>query len=72
MESVCWGNSTVGSNPTLSARKALVMKSRAKSVEEYLSALPAERKQALSAVRKVILENLPKEYEEAMSAGLIA
>ena len=48
------------------------MKSRAKTVEEYLSALPADRQKALAAVRKVILENLPKGYEEAMSAGLIA
>ena len=48
------------------------MKSRAKTVEEYLGQLPADRQKALRAVREVILKNLPKGYEEAMSAGLIA
>jgi hypothetical protein len=48
------------------------MKSRAKTVEEYLALLPAERQAALRVVREVILKNLPKGYEEAMSAGMIA
>lgn len=33
--------------------------------------MPAERREAISAVRKVILANLPKGYEECMSYGMI-
>lgn len=48
------------------------MKSSAKTVQQYLQQLPADRKKAVSAVREVILANLPRGYEEAMSAGCIA
>jgi len=48
------------------------MKSKTKTVREYLEALPEERRAAINAVRKVILNNLPSGYEEAMSAGCIA
>lgn len=47
------------------------MKSSAKTVDEYLRQLPAERQEAIRAVRQVILKNLPKGYEEAMSWGAI-
>ena len=47
------------------------MKSDAKTVEEYLKDLPADRRAAIGAVRKVILANLPKGYEECMSYGMI-
>lgn len=47
------------------------MKSTAKTVEEYLQCLPPERREALSAVRKVILDNLPAGYQECMSYGMI-
>ena len=47
------------------------MKTKAKTVEQYLRALPAERRAAIAAVRKVILKNLPKGYEEAMNWGAI-
>lgn len=47
------------------------MQSKAKTVEEYLASLPADRRAALSAVRKVILDNLDKDYEEGMSYGAI-
>ena len=47
------------------------MTSKAKTVEEYLKNLPEDRRAAISAVRKVILANLPKGYEECMSYGMI-
>jgi hypothetical protein len=47
------------------------MQSSAKTVDEYLKSLPADRREAISAVRKVILANLPEGYEECMSYGMI-
>jgi Domain of unknown function (DU1801) len=47
------------------------MKSEAVSVEQYLAALPEDRRQALQAVRQVILKNLDKDYEEGMQYGMI-
>jgi hypothetical protein len=46
--------------------------SKAKSVKEYLAELPADRRNALYAVRKVILDNLPKDYVESMQYGMIS
>ena len=43
----------------------------ASTVVQYLAALPADRRAALSAVRKVINENLPDGYEEGMQFGMI-
>ena len=48
------------------------MKSEAKTVQEYLAALPAERREGLGAVREVILRNLPEGYEETMNWGMIS
>ena len=47
------------------------MKSDAKTVKDYLDSLPEDRRAAISAVREVILANLPKGYEECMSYGMI-
>ena len=47
------------------------MQSKATSVEQYLSGLPAERRAALEAVRRVLLDNLDKDYEEGMQYGMI-
>ena len=47
------------------------MKSTAKTVDEYLKGLPEDRRKAISAIRKVILDHLPKGYEECMSYGMI-
>jgi uncharacterized protein DUF1801 len=47
------------------------MTSTAKTVEEYLQALPGERREAISALRKVILANLPEGYQECMNYGMI-
>ena len=48
------------------------MRSEAGSVEEYLAELEEGRRAAISAVRAVILENLPARYEETMQFGMIA
>jgi hypothetical protein len=48
-----------------------VATSKARTVGEYLKALPPERREAVSAVRKTILDNLPKGYEESMQSGMI-
>jgi Domain of unknown function (DU1801) len=47
------------------------MKSSATTVEEYVQGLPADRRTAISSVRRVILANLPKGYVECMSYGMI-
>lgn len=47
------------------------MQSKAKTVAEYLSSLPDDRRRALEAVRRVILDNLDSDYEEGMSYGMI-
>jgi len=47
------------------------MRSDAATVAEYLAGLPADRREALEKVRKVILKYLPKGYEEAMNWGMI-
>ena len=47
-------------------------KSEALSVEEYLSELPPERREAISAVRQVILEHLPAGFVETMQYGMIS
>ncbi len=47
------------------------MQSKATTVEQYLKELPADRREAISAVRKVILKNLDKGFEEGMQYGAI-
>ena len=48
------------------------MRSDAATVEEYLAELPDSRREAISTVRTVILENLPDGVEEAINWGMIA
>src|SRR5262245_56926816 len=48
------------------------MQSRAATVAKYLESLPEDRRQAVAAVRKVILANLDREYEEGMGYGMIS
>jgi uncharacterized protein YdhG (YjbR/CyaY superfamily) len=43
----------------------------AATVEEYLANLPDDRREALQAIREVILANLDKDYEEGMQYGMI-
>ena len=48
------------------------MKTSATTVEEYLDALPSERREVVAKVRQVVLQNLPKGYREALSWGVIS
>lgn len=48
------------------------MQSKATTVAAYLKELPAERREAIEAVRRVILENLDEDFEEGMGYGMIA
>jgi hypothetical protein len=47
------------------------MQSKAVTVEQYLSQLPEDRRDAINAVRRVILDNLDNDYEEGMQYGMI-
>src|SRR3979490_3039741 len=48
-----------------------MFRSNPSTVAQYLVALPADRRAALSAVRKAINENLPAGYEEGIQFGMI-
>ena len=45
--------------------------STAQSPDEYIAALPPDRREALSAVRDVVRRNLPNGFEEGMDFGVI-
>jgi uncharacterized protein YdhG (YjbR/CyaY superfamily) len=41
------------------------------SIEEYIAAVPEDRKPVMEKLRKVILDNLPEGFEEQLSYGMI-
>ncbi len=47
------------------------MQSEAKTVNEYFESLPDYRKDAMIRLRKVILDNIPPEFSEQMSYGMV-
>lgn len=47
------------------------MHNAAKTVKEYLESLPADRRVEIETVRTVILDNLPRGYEEVIEYGMI-
>ena len=47
-------------------------KSSAATVQEYLDELPEDRRAVVSAVRDVVVRNLPEGYRETMSWGMIS
>ena len=47
------------------------MISDAKTPEEYISALPQDRKAVISKLRKIILKRLPKGFLETISYGML-
>lgn len=47
------------------------MQSKAKTVNEYLDELPADRRVAIEAIRAVLLKNLDPAYEEGVQYGMI-
>ncbi len=48
------------------------MQSKAKTVKEYIDSLSEDRKKAITAIRKEILKNIPKGFEETMQYGMIS
>lgn len=48
------------------------MQSDAKTVAAYLKELPADKREVVSQVRELILENLPAGYVERMNWGMIS
>ena len=49
-----------------------MVSSKATTVKAYLEELPEEKREVVSQVRDVILENLPEGYEETMNWGMIS
>ncbi len=47
------------------------MKTKSKTVSEYISNLPEDRQIAINRLRNVILENIPEGFSEEMSYGMI-
>src|SRR5688572_7025010 len=42
------------------------------AIEQYLDGLPGDRREALDAVRQVVLDHLPAGFEETMQHGMIS
>ncbi len=53
-------------------RLAGMVSSSASTVAEYLAKLPADRRAALSVVRRVIKKHLPRGFVETMQYGMVA
>ncbi len=49
-----------------------MVQSKATTVEQYLMELPEERRQAISSIRKTVLDNLPNGYVETMNWDMIS
>ena len=47
------------------------MQYKASTPDEYIEAIPEERKAAMSTLRKVIKDNLPQGFSEVISYGMI-
>lgn len=48
------------------------MPSKAKTVDQYISTLPPDRVEVITALRNEILSNLPEGFEETMQYGMIS
>jgi len=49
-----------------------MVSSPARTAREYLESLPEERRDAIAAVRSIILDNLPAGFEESMQYGMLS
>jgi len=49
-----------------------MVSSSAQSVDQYIAELPADRREAIVAVRDVVRRNLPAGFEEGIEFGMIA
>ena len=48
-----------------------MVKSTASTVQNYLDELPEDRRNVVSQVREVVLQNLPEGYQESLNWGMI-
>jgi hypothetical protein len=48
-----------------------LVRSEARTADEYIESLPGDRREAIAAVRAAILEHLPEGYEEGIQYGTI-
>jgi Domain of unknown function (DU1801) len=51
--------------------KEKTMQSKAATPEQYIKELPADRREMISALRDVVLKNLPKGFTEEMNYGML-
>jgi hypothetical protein len=49
-----------------------VKRDRATTAGEYIAGLPDDRREIISALRKLILKNLPKGYRESVAWGMLS
>ena len=49
-----------------------MVQSKAATAQQYIQELPAEKRSVVEKVRRVILDNLPKGYEEMMQYGMLS
>ena len=47
------------------------MQAKEISPDQYVNSLPEDRKEAITQLRKIILKNAPKGFQEAMSYGML-
>jgi hypothetical protein len=66
-----WIESHIPVRPGVSPRRTMA-KIKATTVKEYLKSLPEDRREIISAVRDVIVRNLPDGYRESINWGVIA
>ena len=50
----------------------MVKERRALTVKQWLASVPAERKDAINALRDAVNERLPRGYEETVDWGMLA
>lgn len=47
------------------------MQIKSTSIEEYIDQIPEDRKEGFQKLRKIIVENIPKGFEETFSYGMV-
>jgi hypothetical protein len=73
LDPCCWRQYHLSKrrSPFIQALEDTMVMSKARTVQEYLDELTEERRQVVSAVRDVIVKNLPKGYREGINFGMI-
>lgn len=49
-----------------------MVSSKATTVDQYLEELPPDRREVITAIRELVLDNLPEGYDESMNWGMIS